>query len=73
MKETEKSFINDLFHILMELNQESKNSSKSDPVAMGKHLAYYDVLSILHMQISAFGIDPADVGMQDFNPDRDAL
>lgn len=73
MKEIENSFIGDLFQILLELNEKSKKLSKDDAVAMGKHLAYYDVLSILHMQISAFGIDPADVGMQDFNPDRDAL
>lgn len=73
MKDAELLFIEDFFKIIMEINKESKKLSQDDPIEMGKQLAYYDVLSILHQQVIAFGIDPVDVGMEGFDPDRDAL
>ena len=37
--------------------------------ASGLQAAYYDVLSVAFEQAGLFDLDPADFGMQDFNPD----
>jgi hypothetical protein len=39
----------------------------------GYHMAFYEVLSLLAQQIDAFGIEREDVGLVDFEPERDLL
>jgi hypothetical protein len=41
--------------------------------AQGRAMAYYEVVSLMHQQATAFGLPFADVGLQGINPDRDLL
>jgi hypothetical protein len=41
--------------------------------ALGRALAYYEVLSLMHQQAKAFGVDAKDLSLHDFDPDRDLL
>jgi hypothetical protein len=40
---------------------------------MGRHLALYEVMSLLVHEAEAFGIDKAAIGLDGLNPDRDLL
>ncbi len=73
MKDIENPFIRDLVFLLKEKNDESKNAAKQDDYEMGKHMAYYDVLSLIYQQAIGFGIDLEDIGMANYDPDRDSL
>lgn len=73
MKEIENGFIRDLVYLLKEKNEECKKLAKQDDYEAGQHMAYYDVLSLIYQQAIAFNIDLDDIGMANYDPDRDAL
>ncbi|MEZ4618175.1 MAG: hypothetical protein R2867_22040 [Caldilineaceae bacterium] len=39
----------------------------------GRLLAYYEVLSLIQQQAVVFDIDLAEIGLKDFNVDKDIL
>jgi predicted HAD superfamily Cof-like phosphohydrolase len=47
----------------------AKEKEGNDPFAAGKVAAYYDVLTVALEQAELMGIDPAEFGMADFDPD----
>lgn len=46
-----------------------KAQTESGPFASGLQAAYYDVLTVALEQAELFDLDPAEIGMQDFDPD----
>jgi hypothetical protein len=46
-----------------------KAGDDSGPFASGLQAAYYDVLSVAFEQAELFDLNPADFGMQGFDPD----
>ncbi len=46
---------------------------ESGEFAEGKRFAYYDILSIAKTEAEIQGIDSADIGMLDFDPDDELL
>jgi len=39
----------------------------------GRHFALYEVVSLLTQQAEAFGMDRAEIGLADVDPERDLL
>ncbi len=65
----------DLSRELLEKARAAKNDavrSKSG-YDKGRQFAFYEAVSLLVQQAEAFGIDPADVGLQGVDPERDLL
>jgi hypothetical protein len=72
-KENEMLLLKDIVFILMEKCNESKRKDSQDLLEMGRHMAYYDVLSLIHQQAIAFGVDLKKIGMENYNPDLESL
>lgn len=54
--------------------QASEEVGKSDhQFALGRLMAYYEVVSLMLQQAEAFGIAASDICLQDFDPDRELL
>ena len=59
-----------LEEVLLAVRQAAlKAKEGNDPFAAGKVAAYYDVLTVALEQAELMGIDPAEFGMADFDPD----
>jgi hypothetical protein len=72
-KENEMLLLKDIVFILMEKCNESKRKDSQDLLEMGRHMAYYDVLSLIHQQAVAFGVDLKEIGLKNYNPDLESL
>ncbi|MEZ4864117.1 MAG: hypothetical protein R3C14_22575 [Caldilineaceae bacterium] len=70
----EYSFVRDVV-LLLRANVAGikQSASSSFDFEKGRLFAYYEVLSLIQQQAKAFGIDMAEINMQDFNADRDVL
>ena len=47
--------------------------STTDDYLLGRKMALYEVISLMRHQAWAFGLPMDDVGLGDFDPDRDLL
>lgn len=64
-----QTFLTDFAKVLQDRLDESSRSCREDEnpdstFDRGRHMAYYDILDILHQQIVGFGYDPAEVHLQ---------
>jgi len=70
----EYNFLKDLVLLLRDLvTQVKQSTSPSMEFEKGRLLAYYEVLSLIQQQAKAFGVDMAEINMEDFDPDKDIL
>jgi hypothetical protein len=68
------NFLFDLVSLLREKAVEAKNEANTgSDYEKGRHFAYYEVLSLIQQQAQAFGIGMENIGMKEFDPDRDVL
>lgn len=68
------NFLSDLVILLREKASEVKSGcATGNDYEKGRLFAYYEVLSLIHQQAQAFGIDLNKIGMTNFNPDQDVL
>jgi hypothetical protein len=51
----------------------SRGESQADPFDLGRLSAYYDVLSLMVSQADVFGIAPAALSLEGFDPDAELL
>ena len=68
-KNTYKYFLVDLIHLLKEYAQNAKSSNKADDYDKGKSMAYYEVLSLIQSQASAFQIPFDSIGLEGLVPE----
>ena len=61
---TYRNFLLDLIPLIKEDFQEAKQE-KMDDFSNGKVIAYFDVLSLIQMQASNFGLDLKELGLED--------
>lgn len=54
----------------------AKRESKADPTdsfALGRLMAYHEVISLMQQQAQAFGLPLESLNLNDIDPDRDLL
>ena len=83
MNKTIENYLKDTLALLIERAKEAKEVSaakrRSEPNSHsaifeeGRALAYYEILSTIFGQAETFGIQLKELGITDFNPDRDLL
>lgn len=70
----EYNFLKDLVLLLRDHATQVKQSTLANmEFEKGRLLAYYEVLSLIQQQAKAFGVDMAEINMEDFDPDKDIL
>lgn len=74
-EKTFKNYVKDLGHLLKGRAFEAKRNAQgsSDSYDRGFLMAFYEVISLMRSQASAFGFEFDDVGLADINPDSDLL
>jgi hypothetical protein len=74
-EKTFRHYVKDLGHLLKERALEAKLHAQgsSDLYDRGLLMAFYEVVSLMQSQASAFGIEFDDVGLADIHPDSDLL
>lgn len=65
-----KYYLEDLVCLLKEKAEEVREDNSSDMFEQGRLMAYYEVLSLLLDQASAFSIDFKSIGLDMINPDK---
>jgi hypothetical protein len=86
MSELYKNYLSDLIFLLKEealknkkLFEDKKLKTElnyDDPdltYLSGKNFTYYEVLSLIQQQAEAFGIDPKEINLENFDADKDLL
>ena len=69
-----QNYLSDLVLLLREKVAEAKNnSSLGDEQQKGRHWGLYEALSLVHQQAIAFGIPLDEIGMKNFDPDKEVL
>ena len=67
-------YLQDLGHFIREYGLQAKKDAESaDEFDKGRAMAYYEVLSLMQQQADAFGLPLAELGLGDFDADRDML
>ena len=61
---TYRNFLLDLIPLIKEFLQEAKQEKKDD-YNKGEVFAYFNVLSLIQMQASNFGLDLKELGLED--------
>lgn len=70
MNSNNNGFLLDLVRLLREQAEEAREQARiGGDFERGYQLAYYEVLSLIHDQTTAFGIDLKSVGLADFEPE----
>jgi hypothetical protein len=74
MKDNKKEllFIKDLVYIIREMAENAKKD-KNDQFEIGRHTAFYEILSIIEQQVIVFGYNKVDIGIKNFSSDKDIL
>ena len=68
------NFLFDLVTLLREKAIEAKIAANTGgDYENGRHFAYYEVLSLIQQQAQAFGIEIVNIGMSEFDPEKDVL
>jgi hypothetical protein len=68
------NFMRDLAALLREKALESKQEAKTGgDFEKGRQIAYYEVLSLIQEQACVFDINLVEIGLNDFDADRDLL
>jgi hypothetical protein len=65
-----------LTDVIMELVAKAKLAKKeshTSEYAKGRHFALYEVISLIVEQADAFGVKRAEIGLTNFDPERDLL
>lgn len=69
-------YLKDLSLLLKEKALDAKRMAK-DPsdngFAMGRAMAFYEMLSLMQQQADVFGLDYASIGIDDIRPDHEWL
>jgi hypothetical protein len=65
-------FIKDLVYIIKEMAENVKKD-KNDYFEMGRHIAFYEILSAIEQQAIVFGYNKEDIGMENFSADKNIL
>jgi hypothetical protein len=74
MTETELAFVRDVIRMLQDQASEAKAGAlNAGEFERGRRMAYYEVLSLIEQQATAFGIPPKSLGLENFVADRDVL
>lgn len=74
-----KNYLRDLGNLLREAAASAKrerdelNDSSQRDYAVGRLMAYHEVVSLMQEQAAAFGIPLADIGLDSIDPDRELL
>jgi hypothetical protein len=69
------NYLSDLSVLIKEKALEAKARSdiSEDAFDQGYALAFYDIVSLMQSQATAFGISPAEISLGDIDADRDLL
>jgi hypothetical protein len=75
---TAQHYLRDLGYLVRERALDAKREAEaSEPsgvdFAKGRLMAYHEVVSLMQSQASAFGIDLAELALNDIDPDKDLL
>ncbi|WP_224242245.1 hypothetical protein [Hyalangium gracile] len=58
----------------LEAREESRTASAGDRAyALGRLMAFHDVISLMQQQAQAFGIPLAEIGLDDIQPEKDLV
>jgi hypothetical protein len=69
-------YLRDLGSLIRELASKARDIAGADPhddYAQGQVFAYYEIVTVLLNQAAAFGLSPADIGLDGFDPERELL
>jgi hypothetical protein len=72
------SYVRDLSALLKKEALEAKEESRTVPederaFALGRLMAFHEVISLMQQQAQAFGIPLEDLGLDDISPEKDLL
>ena len=84
MDQVHQLFLRDLGHLIkehaIEAQQEARNARRKEGAgeegagfALGRAMAYHEVVSLIQQQAAAFGIELSDLELDDLTPERDLL
>ena len=65
-----KYYLADLVDLIKEKATEAKSRSRNDSFESGRSMAFYETLSLIKDQASAFDIDMESTGLQELNPEE---
>jgi hypothetical protein len=71
-------YVRDLGVLIKEKALEAKKESRSSPegeraFALGRLMAFHEVISLMQQQARAFGITLEELGLDDIQPEKDLL
>jgi hypothetical protein len=71
-------YVRDLGILIKEKALEAKKESRSSPederaFALGRLMAFHEVISLMQQQARAFGITLEELGLDDIQPEKDLL
>lgn len=74
--DTARNYLHDLALLLKEQALTARTERDSAPAAdreyaIGRLMAYHEIVSLMQQQATAFGIDPAELGLDDISAERD--
>lgn len=74
MSDKHNHYLCDLGKLLLERALEARrDAGTKDSFALGRAIAYYEVVSTMLGQAGVFDIPPAEIGLDGVDPDRDLL
>lgn len=78
MSEAHKNYLLDLGFLIHEDALEARSKAKKFTgeervLALGKNMAYYNVISLMLQQASLFGLTAEEIGLSGIDPDKDLL
>lgn len=66
--------LSDVSRELLDMAKTAKiRASSGSDYDVGRHFAFYEVVSLLVQSADAFGIDQAEIGLAGIDPERDVL
>jgi hypothetical protein len=75
-EKTAQHYLLDLGTLLKEHAVTTRRESKADPsdsFALGRLMAYHEVISLMQQQARAFGLPLENLNLNDIDPERDLL
>lgn len=74
--DTLRNYLRDLAQLVKEQARGAKADRESAPAAdreyaVGRLMAYHEIVSLMQQQAAAFGIDLEALGLEDISPERD--
>jgi len=76
MANPQAHYLRDIGPLVKELALEARNSAAAAPddkYCQGQVFAYYELITLLLDQAVAFNLTAADIGLADFDPERELL